>query len=81
MRWIILRMIAAGSLSAFSTAVTPGGPAHRTPVPPVMPVRTTATGYEAITNLDMDDFAKSKIAITNAELVGERDTVKEMLGA
>jgi malate dehydrogenase len=46
-----------------------------------MPVRTTATGYEAITNLDMDDFAKSKIAITNAELVGERDTVKEMLGA
>jgi hypothetical protein len=35
-------MIAAGSLSAFSTAVTPVGPAHRTPVPPVTPVRTTA---------------------------------------
>jgi malate dehydrogenase len=27
----------------------------------------------------MDDFAKSKIAITNDELVGERDTVKDML--
>ena len=46
-----------------------------------MPVRTTQAGYEAITNLDMDDFAKSKIAITNDELVGERETVKEMLGA
>jgi malate dehydrogenase len=28
----------------------------------------------------MDDFAKSKIKITNDELVGERDTVKDMLG-
>ena len=46
-----------------------------------MPVRSTATGYEAITNIDMNDFAKSRIAITNEELVGERDTVKEMLGA
>jgi malate dehydrogenase len=46
-----------------------------------MPVRSTATGYEAITDLAMDDFAKSRIAVTNDELVGERDTVKEMLGA
>ena len=46
-----------------------------------MPVRTTATGYEAITDIEMDDFARSKIAITNDELVAERDTVKEMLGA
>jgi malate dehydrogenase len=46
-----------------------------------MPIRTTATGYEAITDIEMDEFAKSKIAITNDELVGERDTVKEMLGA
>jgi malate dehydrogenase len=45
-----------------------------------MPVKTTATGYEVITTYEMDDFAKSKIAITNDELVGERDTVKEMLG-
>ena len=27
-----------------------------------------------------DEFAKSKIAATNAELVEERETVKEMLG-
>ncbi|MDP3750108.1 MAG: malate dehydrogenase [Phenylobacterium sp.] len=45
-----------------------------------MPVKTTATGYEVITSYEMDDFAKSKIAITNDELVGERDTVKDMLG-
>ena len=45
-----------------------------------MPVRTTDGGYEVITSYEMDDFAKSKIAITNDELVGERDTVREMLG-
>jgi malate dehydrogenase len=46
-----------------------------------MPVKTTAPGaYEVITSYEMDDFAKSKIALTNDELVGERDTVKEMLG-
>jgi malate dehydrogenase len=45
-----------------------------------MPVKTTATGYEVVTGYEMDDFAKSKIKITNDELVGERDTVKEMLG-
>ena len=45
-----------------------------------MPVKTTATGHEVLTGYEMDDFAKSKIAITNDELVGERDTVKEMVG-
>jgi malate dehydrogenase len=46
-----------------------------------MPVKTTAPGaYEVITSYEMDDFAKSKIALTNDELVGERDTVKDMLG-
>ncbi len=45
-----------------------------------MPVKTTTPGaYEVITSYEMDDFAKSKIAITNEELVGERDTVKDML--
>ena len=44
-----------------------------------MPVKTTATGYDVIDSYEMDDFAKSKIALTNDELVGERDTVKEML--
>jgi malate dehydrogenase len=46
-----------------------------------MPVKTTTPGaYEVITSYEMDDFAKSKIKITNDELVAERDTVKEMLG-
>jgi malate dehydrogenase len=44
-----------------------------------MPVLSTIDGYEMITDYAMDDFARSKIAITNDELVGERDTVKEML--
>ena len=46
-----------------------------------MPVRTAAPGqYEVIKGLAMDDFAKQKIAKTNEELVGERETVKGMLG-
>jgi len=45
-----------------------------------MPVRTTETGYEVLTSYEMDDFAKSKIALTNEELIGERETVKDMLG-
>ena len=45
-----------------------------------MPVRSTEGGYEVVASYEMDDFAKSKIAITNDELAGERDTVKEMLG-
>ncbi|WP_068877328.1 malate dehydrogenase [Phenylobacterium sp. CCH9-H3] len=46
-----------------------------------MPVKTTAPGaYEVITSYEMDDFAKSKIKITNDELIGERDTVKDMIG-
>ena len=44
-----------------------------------MPVKTTAAGHEVLTSYEMNDFAKSKIAITNDELVGERDTVKDML--
>jgi malate dehydrogenase len=46
-----------------------------------MPVRTTAVGtYTVDKSFVHDEFAKSKIAATNAELVGERDTVKELLG-
>ncbi|MEM9418724.1 MAG: malate dehydrogenase, partial [Planctomycetota bacterium] len=46
-----------------------------------LPVKTTAPGeYEVIEGLEMDDFAKSKIATTNDELVSERETVAEMLG-
>jgi malate dehydrogenase len=46
-----------------------------------MPVRTTTPGaYEVITTYAMDDFAKSKIAATNKELVDERALVVELLG-
>jgi malate dehydrogenase len=45
-----------------------------------MPVKTTTPGsYEVIKGLPMDDFAKSKIAATNKELVEERNTVKELI--
>jgi malate dehydrogenase len=47
-----------------------------------VPVRTTAPGtYEVVREgFEHDDFARGKIAATNAELVEERETVKEMLG-
>ncbi|MCB1277037.1 MAG: malate dehydrogenase, partial [Prosthecobacter sp.] len=45
-----------------------------------MPVRTTTPGsYEVITGYEMDEFAKSKIAATNKELVDERSFVADML--
>ena len=45
-----------------------------------MPVRTTTPGsYEVITSYVMDDFAQSKIAATNKELVEERSFVAEMI--
>jgi malate dehydrogenase len=45
-----------------------------------MPVRTTSPGsYEVITGYAMDDFAKSKLAATNKELVEERAFVAEMI--
>jgi malate dehydrogenase len=46
-----------------------------------MPVRTTAPGtFQVDTSFQHDDFAKAKIAATNAELTGERDLVKDLLG-
>jgi malate dehydrogenase len=46
-----------------------------------LPVKTTALGaYEVITGIELDEFAKSKIAATNKELVEERSMVSEMLG-
>ncbi|TVR42577.1 MAG: malate dehydrogenase [Planctomycetota bacterium] len=45
-----------------------------------VPVITTAPGtYQVVKGVELDDFAKAKIAATNAELVAERDTVLEML--
>ncbi len=46
-----------------------------------MPVRTVAPGtYEIVKGFAHDDFARQKIAATNAELVGERELVAGMLG-
>ncbi len=46
-----------------------------------MPVRTTGIGeYTVDTSFTHDDFAAGKIAVTNDELTGERETVAEMLG-
>ena len=45
-----------------------------------MPVRTTTPGsYEVITGYEMCDFAKSKIELTNKELVEERAAVLDMI--
>jgi malate dehydrogenase len=45
-------------------------------------VRTTAPGvFEVVREgFDHDEFAKGKLAATNAELMEERETVKDMLG-
>jgi malate dehydrogenase len=47
-----------------------------------VPVRTTAPGvFEVVREgFEHDEFAKGKLAATNAELMEERDTVKDMLG-
>ncbi|MEI7551707.1 MAG: malate dehydrogenase [Verrucomicrobiota bacterium] len=45
-----------------------------------LPVRTTTPGsYEVITTYAMDDFAKSKLATTNQELVDERAFVADLI--
>jgi malate dehydrogenase len=46
-----------------------------------VPVKTTKDGYEVVKTYQMDEFSKGKLAATNEELVGERDTVKELLPA
>lgn len=46
-----------------------------------MPVKTVSPGvYEVLTGVPLDDFARSKIASTNQELVDERAMVAAMLG-
>ena len=45
-----------------------------------MPVRTVSPGkFEVVDNYQHDDFAKKALAITNDELVSERDLVSEFL--
>ena len=73
--------------------VTPGDTLHSIAVPSggrygfadgvwaSMPVRTTGVGeYTVDTSFSHDDFSKEKIGVSNDELVGERETVAEMLG-
>jgi len=46
-----------------------------------VPVKTTTPGsYEVVKGFEHNDFAKAKIKITNDELLGERETVKELIG-
>ncbi|MHC5067358.1 MAG: malate dehydrogenase [Planctomycetota bacterium] len=46
-----------------------------------VPVRTVAPGtYEVVKGISHSEFAQGKIAISNDELVGERETVAELLG-
>ncbi len=45
-----------------------------------MPVKTTTAGnYEVLKGLPLDEFAKQRIAVTNKELVEERDAVKGLI--
>lgn len=46
-----------------------------------VPVKTTENGYEVVKTYQMDEFSKAKIEATNEELVGERETVKELVQA
>lgn len=43
------------------------------------PIRTDGNKWEVIQNIQLDEFAKSKIKITTDELVGEREDSKELL--
>ena len=46
-----------------------------------LPCKTTSPGaYEVLKDQPMDEFAKEKLAKTNAELVSEKETVKDMIG-
>ena len=43
------------------------------------PVRCRDGGYEIVQGLDLDDFAREKIRITDNELREERDGVADLL--
>ena len=73
--------------------VTPGDTLHSIAVPSggrygfadgvwaSMPVRTTGVGeYTVDTSFTHDDFSTENIGVSNDELVGERETVAEMIG-
>ena len=45
-----------------------------------VPVKSLGNGsYEVVRDVELSDFAKSKIELTTKELVGEREIVKDLL--
>jgi malate dehydrogenase len=44
------------------------------------PVTASAGNWKVVEGIELSDFAKTKIAATTAELVSERETVKDLLG-
>ena len=45
------------------------------------PVRSDGASTSVVEGIEHDDFAQAKIAATTAELVDERDEVRELLGS
>jgi len=45
------------------------------------PVRTDGSAWSVVDGIEHDDFAKARIAITQQELVEERDEVRDLLGS
>jgi malate dehydrogenase len=44
------------------------------------PVTSGNGDFKVVEGLELDDFAKAKIAATTQELLTERETVKDLLG-
>ena len=67
----------------FSAAVPSDGSYYDIPAGLMysVPVRSNGDGsYEVVRDVKLSDFAKSKIALTTKELMGEREIVKDLLG-
>ncbi len=77
-----VRALVTPSDTLYSIAIASGGRyGFADDVWASMPVRTTGVGeYTVDTSFTHDDFSAEKIGTSNDELVGERETVAEMLG-
>ena len=67
----------------FSAAVPSDGSYYGIPAGLMysVPVKSLGNGsYEVVRDVELSDFAKSKIELTTKELVGEREIVKDLLG-
>ncbi len=67
----------------FSAAVPSDGSYYDVPAGLMysVPLRSNGDGtYEVVRDVALSDFAKSKIALTTKELLGEREIVKDLLG-